>query len=56
MQKSVDNKKTFSYVKGNTNLNFTLNVDVKSEMQDFAEILKQSLIDVEAQIAALSSK
>lgn len=40
LTKEQENKRTFTYTKGNVALTFTLNMDVKTELKDFAEILK----------------
>jgi len=42
--------KTFYYSKGEVNLNFTLRVDIKTQLKDFLEILKVSIKDVEEEI------
>lgn len=39
-------QKNFSYSKGAVSLKFSLRVDVKTELKDFAEILKVALKDV----------
>ncbi len=42
--------KTFSYNKGNCNLNFTLRTDIKNELKDFKEILELALLEVKDEI------
>jgi len=42
--------KTFNYSKGEVNLDFTLRVDIKTQLKDFLEILKVSIKDVEEEI------
>lgn len=37
----------FSYSKGDVHLNFTLRVDIKTQLRDFLEILKTAVIEVE---------
>lgn len=51
----IENK-SFSFCKGNTNLNFTLRIDVKSELQDFKELLEHALLDVRGEIDKRFSK
>ncbi len=42
--------KKFSYKKGDCNLSFDLRVDIKTELRDFAEILKVALVEVEEEL------
>lgn len=46
--------KTFDYTKGDgaglVNLNFTLRVDMKTQLRNFAELLKAGLTDVEEEL------
>jgi len=53
LQKTHENKRTFSYSKGNVNLSFTLNVDTKSELKDFLDLLKAGQKDVEEAINSI---
>ena len=46
LNRSFENKRTFAYNKGNVNLSFTLNIDTKSELKDFLELLKTAAEDV----------
>jgi len=48
----TDNKtnKTFSYLKGDVKLNFTLRIDIKTELKDFLEILKVAQKEIEKEI------
>ncbi len=51
-QVSKDHKvpKQFSYTKGKCSLNFTLRIDIKTELKDFLEILKVAVGEVEAEL------
>ena len=40
----------FRYQKGTTNLKFSLNLDNKSEMKEFKELLTKALADVEIEL------
>ena len=40
----------FRYSKGTTNLKFSLNLDNKTEMKEFKELLEKALKDVEEEI------
>ena len=51
----IENK-SFNFSKGNVNLSFTLRIDVKSELQDFKELLKEAIIDIEEEVAVFNSK
>lgn len=42
--------KSFNFNKGSVNLSFTLRIDIKSELQDFKELLDQAVIDVNKEI------
>jgi small-conductance mechanosensitive channel len=42
--------KQFSYSKGKVTLNFTLRIDIKSELKDFLELLKVAKKEVEEEI------
>lgn len=44
---TTKDNRDFSYVKGNVHLNFTLRVDIKSQLRDFLEILKTAAVEVE---------
>ena len=50
-ESSAVTKKTFSYAKGDTNLNFTLRIDIKDELKDFLVCLEKSVEEVKAEIA-----
>ncbi len=43
-------KKEFNYVFGKCNLSFNLRVDVKSELKEYAELLKYALNEVEEEL------
>ena len=45
----IENK-SFNFSKGNVNLSFTLRIDIKSELQDFKELLDQAVIDIEREL------
>ena len=45
----IENK-SFNFSKGNVNLSFTLRIDIKSELQDFKELLEQAIIDVDKEL------
>lgn len=47
LKKSVSTKREFGYNKGTCGLNFTLNIDTKSEVEDFKECLIAALSDIE---------
>lgn len=49
-QENLETKKTFSYKKGTVNLSFTLNVDNKSEMKVFKELMLKALQDIDLEI------
>jgi hypothetical protein len=42
--------RTFTYSRNNTNLSFTLRTDIKQELKDFLELLKNAVVEVEAVI------
>lgn len=48
--KMLEVSREFRYKKGTTNLNFTLNLDNKTEMIEFKELLEKALKDVEEEI------
>lgn len=48
MKKEV--KKTWRFSQGNMNLDFTLNLDVKTDLCDFLQCLKDAAIEVEKEI------
>ena len=50
LQTSNETKKTFNFSKGNVSLSFTLRVDIKTELNDFLELLKASQLEVENQL------
>lgn len=37
----------FSYQKGDVHLNFTLRVDIKTELRDFLECLKAAVVELD---------
>lgn len=43
--------RTFKYVKDDCTLNFTLRIDVKSELAVYELLLEQALIDVKEELA-----
>jgi MoaA/NifB/PqqE/SkfB family radical SAM enzyme len=47
---TIENIKNFKYEKGKMNLKFSLNVENKSELKDFLELLKVAQEDVEKEI------
>lgn len=49
-KKQVTNR-TFEYQKGGVSLNFTLNIEVKTDLKDFVECLKAGVEDVEKVLA-----
>ena len=49
-------KREFSYMLGNVRLNFTLRTDIKGELKDFLEILKDAVQDVVLEIESHESK
>ena len=50
LQTSNETKKTFNFSKGSVSLNFTLRVDIKTELKDFLELLKASQLEIENQL------
>lgn len=42
--------KTFSYLKGECKLEFTLRIDIKTELKDFLELLKVATKEVEEEL------
>ena len=46
----VLSSREFRYQKGTTNLKFSLNLDNKTEMKEFKELLEKALKDVEEEI------
>lgn len=51
IQKAPTENKNFSYEKGNVSLKFGLRTDIKAEMADFLDLLKEAIGDVEKDIA-----
>ena len=47
MNKQLITKKTFNYEKGACTLNFTLKIDVKTELKDFKECLVEAQKDID---------
>ena len=45
----IENK-SFNFSKGSVSLDFTLRTDIKSQLQDFKEILQQAIFDVDKEI------
>lgn len=45
--------KTWTFTKGNTNLSFTLRVDIKQDLKDFQEILGRAMLEIDAQLASM---
>ena len=50
LQKNPTEQRTFDYAKGGVTLRFTLRTDIKSELIDFLELLKEAVEDVTKQI------
>lgn len=49
----IDSKvrnRTFSYTKGEVNLNFTLRTDIKQQLKDFLELLEIAVKEVKEEI------
>jgi len=42
--------KNFSYTKGEVSLNFNLRTDTKTQLKDFAELLKVAILEVDNEI------
>ena len=42
--------KNFAFSKEKVKLNFTLRIDITSELQDFKELLEQAIIDVDKEL------
>lgn len=51
LQKEQTQSKQFNYRKGNVSLNFTLRVDIKTELKDFKECLEAALADVSKELS-----
>lgn len=43
-------QKNFSYTKGNVSLSFNLRTDIKTDLKDFAELLKVAILEVDNEI------
>lgn len=52
IQKEPTETKNFSYEKGNVSLKFSLRTDIKSQLSDFLDLLKESVKDVEYEISS----
>lgn len=50
LRANKETRRSFSYSQGNASLNFTLRIDVKSELKDFLELLKIAVEDVTKEI------
>lgn len=54
LKSTIQNKSTvtkhFSYSKNGVNLDFDLRTDVKTQLKDFAELLKVAILEVENEI------
>lgn len=50
LQKTNTESKNFNYSFGNVQLNFSLRVDIKTEMVDFLKLLKEGTADVEKEL------
>ena len=48
--------KNFSYSKGDVSLNFTLRIDVQTQLSDFKELMLVALDDVSAELNRLKGK
>lgn len=44
--KNHNNQRNFKYQKGNVSLNFSLNLNIKSEMKDFLDLLNEAATEV----------
>lgn len=43
--------RTFSYEMGNVSLNFSLRIDVDTQLNDFSKLLEAALVDIKEQLA-----
>ena len=50
LTKAHTENKSFNFSKGSVNLNFVLRTDIKSQLQDFKELLQQAIFDVDKEI------
>ena len=50
LQKTPTENKNFSYSKGNVTLSFNLRTDIKDQLKDFLELLKEGVKDVEKEL------
>jgi hypothetical protein len=48
-------QRTFGYSQGECKLSFTLNTNSRNEMEDFLAILKEGVVDVQAELGRLDS-
>lgn len=53
IKKNNTTNKIFSYSKGKVSLNFNLRTDIKTELKDFADLLKVAQQDVEKELTNL---
>lgn len=52
-QRDHTENKTFSYKRNGVELDFTLRIDIKQQLKDFLELLKEAQKDVESEITKL---
>ena len=55
LQKNVTTTKSFSYIKDDTNLSFSLNVDNSSQMRKFKSLLQEAIQDIDKELEGMKN-
>jgi hypothetical protein len=50
IQNNTTTQKNFSFSKGEVSLSFNLRIDTKQDLEDFAELLRVALLEVDKEI------
>jgi len=50
IKKDTTDTRAFKYSKNKVNLNFSLRIDIKSELKDFRELLLQAVEDINKEL------
>lgn len=50
LQKNITTTKSFSYIKDDTNLSFSLNVDNSSQVRKFKSLLEEAIRDLDQEL------